>query len=192
MANQVILSSKDYERAAKALGCPVEAVYAVVKVESRGNGFLPSGEPVILFERHVFNRRLRDKGIVVRDRPDLVNTTPGGYLGGAKEHQRLAEAVQIDRDAALESCSWGLFQIMGYHWKTLGYKNLQAFINDAYKSEGKHLDMFVKFVLAHPRINAALKALDWEAFARGYNGPAYKRNRYDTRLMEEYAKALMQ
>jgi hypothetical protein len=187
-----MLTDKDYNRAAKALGCPVAAILAVVKVESRGKGFLASGEPVILFERHVFNRRLRDKGIIVRDRPEIVNTSPGGYIGGAGEHGRLAEAVKIDRDAALESCSWGLFQIMGYHWKALGYKTLQAFINDAYKSEAKHLDMFVKFILANPRIHASLKALDWESFARGYNGPAYKRNRYDTRLMEEYAKALMQ
>lgn len=187
-----MLSNKDYERAAKALGSSVAAIKAVVRVESRGTGFLPSGEPVVLFERHVMNRRLRAKGIIVRDKPDIVNTAPGGYKGGAAEHARLQKAAEIDRECALESCSWGLFQIMGFHWKLLGYKTLQAFVNDMYKSESKHLDAFVKFILANPSIHKALKSLDWEAFARGYNGPAYKRNMYDTKLAAEYAKALME
>ncbi|MNF98745.1 hypothetical protein D3C84_816160 [compost metagenome] len=185
-----MLTTKDYARASKALGCSQEAIKAVTQVESRGDGFLPSGEPVILFERHIMNRRLRAKGIIVRDQLDVVNTAPGGYKGGAAEHQRLAKAVLIDRDAALESCSWGMFQIMGFHWKSLGYKSLQAFINDAYKSEAAHLNMFVKFIIANPRIHKALKELNWDAFARGYNGPMYKRNRYDTKLAAAYIKAL--
>ncbi len=186
------LTQEDFNRAAKALGCPVAAVKAVARVESRGKGFLDTGEPVILFERHIMNRRLRAKGIIVRDQPDIVNTAPGGYLGGKAEHGRLAKAVKIDRDSALESCSWGLFQIMGFHWKALGYPSLQSFINDAYKSESKHLDMFVKFIIANPRIHKAIKEQDWISFAAGYNGPAYKKNNYDTKLEREYAKALLE
>ena len=184
-----MLTTKDYERAAKALGCPVEAVIAVTQVEAKGSGFLASGEPVILFERHVFHRRLRNKGIVVRDKPDIVNTLPGGYKGGAAEHARLALATEIDRDAALESCSWGLFQIMGYHWQALGYKTLQAFINDMYKSEAKQLDAFVKFILVNPAIHKALIALDWATFALRYNGPNYRQNNYDVKLAAAFAKA---
>lgn len=184
-----MLTTKDYERAAKALGCSVEAVIAVTQVEAKGSGFLASGEPVILFERHVFHRRLRNKGIVVRDKPDIVNTVPGGYKGGAAEHARLALATAIDRDAALESCSWGLFQIMGYHWQALGYKTLQAFINDMYKSEAKQLDAFVKFIRANPVIHKALIACDWTTFALRYNGPNYRQNKYDVKLAAAYAKA---
>lgn len=187
-----MLTQTDYKRAAKALSCSVAAVKAVVKVESRGNGFLASGEPVVLFERHIMNRLLRKKGIIVRDRPDIVNTSPGGYKGGAAEHARLAAAAEIDRECALQSCSWGLFQIMGFHWKLLGYNTLQAFINDMYKSEAKHLDCFVKFVKANPKVHKAIMELDWPAFAHGYNGPNYKRNRYDEKLAAEYAKALME
>lgn len=184
-----MLTDKDYKAAAKALGCPVAAVIAVTKVESKGNGFLPSGEPVILFERHVFNRRLRAKGIVVRDQLDIVNTAPGGYKGGQAEHDRLAKATKIDREAALESCSWGLFQIMGYHWKALGYKSLQAFINEMYKDEAAHLQAFVKFVLINPSMHRALVNQDWNTFARAYNGPGYKANRYDDKLRTEFVKA---
>lgn len=187
-----MLISKDYERAAKALGCDLAAIKAVVRVESRGQGFLASGEPCILFERHIMHRLLRNKGIIVRDQPDIINPTPGGYKGGEAEHARLQRAAAVDRDVALQSCSWGLFQIMGFHWKTLGYKTLQAFVNAMYKSEAKQLDAFVKFILVNPTIHSALRVCNWEAFARGYNGPTYKRNNYDTKLAHEYAKALME
>jgi len=186
-----MLSERDYTDAAKALGCPVAAVKAVTSVESRGSGFLPSGEPVILFERHIMNRRLRAKGIIVRDQPDIVNPTPGGYKGGQAEHVRLAKAVLIDRESALESCSWGMFQIMGFHWNALGYKTLQEFINTVYRSESSQMGMFVKFILINPSIHNALISMDWAAFARGYNGPNYKRNNYDVKLAREYAKALL-
>ncbi|MGV8448836.1 N-acetylmuramidase domain-containing protein [Pseudomonas aeruginosa] len=35
-----------------------------------------------------------------------MNPRPGGYAGGTAEHQRLANARQIDDTAALESASW--------------------------------------------------------------------------------------
>lgn len=187
-----MLTKKDFDRAAKALGCDLAAVKAVVRVESKGEGFLASGEPVILFERHIMNRLLRNKGIIVRDQPEIINPTPGGYRGGEAEHARLQRAAAVDRDVALQSCSWGLFQIMGFHWKALGYKTLQAFINDMYKSESKQLDAFVKFILINPTLHRALKVRNWEVFARGYNGPTYKRNNYDSKLAQEYAKALME
>lgn len=182
------LKQSDFEKAAKELGVDVASVKAVVEVESRGKGFLDSGEPVILFERHVFNRRLRNKNIIIRDRPDLINPTAGGYKGGAAEHVRLQQAVLVDREAALESASWGLFQIMGYHWKDLGYASLQSFINAMYKDEPAHLDAFVKFIKANKNIHTALKVRNWENFASGYNGPAYKRNRYDEKLSAAYKK----
>lgn len=182
------LKAEDYNRAAKALECDPAAIMAFMKVESRGSGFLPSGEPVILFERHVFNRRLRALGIIVRDKPLLVNSTPGGYKGGMAEHARLSQAVQIHREAALESCSWGLGQIMGYHWESLGYESLQEFINDMYESESKQMDAFIRFIKVNPPLHRAIQQLDWPKAARLYNGPAYQHNKYDIKLAAEYAK----
>lgn len=172
--------------ASKTLDCDVATIKAFAKVESRGSGFLPSGEPVILFERHIFRRLLREKGIVITNKPDLINATPGGYKGGVHEHKRLVEAVSIDRECALQSCSWGVFQVMGFHWKTLGYQSLQAFINAAYRSENDHLDMFVRFIKANPMLHRALLRKDWATAARLYNGPAYAKNQYDIKLAKAY------
>lgn len=176
------------EQAAKRLGVEARAIQAVARVESSGNGFLPTGEPKILFERHVFYRRLKAVGIDPdKVSPFICSPTPGGYRGGIEEHKRLQIAVKVHRDAALESASWGEFQIMGWHWKALKYPSLQAFINAMYASEEAHLDSFVRFIEANPALVKALRAKDWTAFARGYNGPAYANNAYDTKMAVAYA-----
>ena len=174
------------EQAAKRLGVEARAIQAVARVESSGNGFLPTGEPKILFERHVFYKRLKAVAIDPdKVSPFICSPTPGGYRGGIEEHKRLQIAVKVHRDAALESASWGEFQIMGYHWKSLKYPTLQAFINAMYASEEAHLDSFVRFIEANPVLVKALKAKDWKSFAEGYNGKAHKA--YDTKMAVAYA-----
>ena len=94
----------------------------------------------------------------------------------------MARAAQvIDRQCALESASWGAFQIMGYHWKTCGYETLQQFINAQQTAAGQ-LNSFVRFIQADSRLSRALKAKDWATFARIYNGPGYAANKYDVKL----------
>lgn len=189
------LTDSDYKSAALWLGVPVAAVKAVASVESAGAGFLPDGRPKILFERHVMYRQVSAKfgkaraDALAAANPDVVNKTSGGYLGGAKEHDRLALAAAIDRDCALQSASWGGFQIMGYHWKGLGYESLQAFINAMYRSEGEQLDAFSRFIKADPGLHKALKALDWKTFASIYNGSAYAKNQYDKKMSDAYKRA---
>ncbi|QMV32462.1 hypothetical protein 2A_00019 [Ralstonia phage Darius] len=188
------LTADDYARAATALGVPVAAVKAVTEVESNGKGFLPDGRPLILFERHIMRRQLVAAGHAMDAArynltdPNIVNSKPGGYVGGAGEWDRLARAIEINRPAALESASWGLFQIMGFHWKLLGFASVQAFVNAMYTSEGAQLDAFVAFVKASPNLLRALRAKNWPDFARGYNGPGYATNKYDTKLAEAYAR----
>lgn len=192
--NHKILGQADIDKAARELGVDVPAVMAVNEVESRGRGFLPGpdGRPVILFERHIMRRRLIVRGQNVhpaeRSHPDLVNATPGGYQGGAAEHDRLDRAKVLHRDAALESASWGLFQIMGFHWQRLGYASVIAMTQQMARSEGQQLQAFVRFVRSDKALHKALREHDWRAFARRYNGPAFERNRYDERMAEAHAR----
>ena len=182
------LTEQDYQNAAKRLGAPVSAVKAVATVESAGGGFLPDGRVKVQFEPHVLYKQLKAKfGQSRADKelaayPDLVALKPGSYQRSDKEDKDMDRAAQvIDRQCALESASWGAFQIMGYHWKTLGYATLQAFVNDQYSAEGQ-LETFVKFILADDRLARALRAKDWKTFAKIYNGPGYAANAYDTKL----------
>lgn len=189
------LKRKDLQQAADRLGVPLASVMAVNQVESRGEGFAANGRPVILFERHVMHARLQANGLseaeadaLAAKQPALVNRKAGGYIGGTAEHQRLAQAVQIHYTAALESASWGLFQIMGYHWQRLGYFDAQHFADTMALSEAGQLDAFVSFIETDTALHKALKGKKWAEFARRYNGPAYARNLYDVKLTRAYAQ----
>ena len=179
------ISEEDYIRASKMLDCDVAAIKAFAKVESRGSGFLSDGRPVILFERHIFNRLLKKKGMTCEDK-SICATKAGGYLGGSKEHGRLEKAVKIDRDSALQSASWGMFQVVAFNWKLCGYTSLQDFINAAYRSKSDHLNMFVGFIRANRTLLEAVRNKNWDIAARIYNGPGYKKNNYDTKLAAAY------
>ncbi|WP_426770837.1 N-acetylmuramidase domain-containing protein, partial [Pseudomonas aeruginosa] len=79
-------------------------------------------------ERHWMFKLLKRKLGRDPEINDVCNPKAGGYLGGQAEHERLDKAVKMDRDCALQSASWGLFQIMGFHWEALGYASVQAFV----------------------------------------------------------------
>ena len=178
---------------AKALVIEVAALRAVIEVECKGSGFNADGTPVILFERHVFRQRLIANGKAVvadkamRERPDLCSKSTGAYGLYSAQHGRLNAAAQYHRDSALESASWGIGQVMGYHWKSLGYPSLQAFINAMYKDEASQLDAMCRYIRVNNLVNA-LKNKDWKSFARGYNGAAYAKNSYDVKLGNVYKK----
>ncbi len=184
------LSDDDLVKAADTLSVSVAAIRAVNEVESRGEGFLPDGRAVILFERHVFYKRLKARGLdadaLAAKYPNIVSPAPGGYMGGAAEYTRLAIADRVDVDTADESTSWGAFQIMGYHWKALAYSSVAEFVARMQRSEAAHLDAFVRFIAADTALLSALKGRKWAAFARGYNGPDYARNLYDVKLARAY------
>lgn len=170
------------QKAADDIGCDVAAIKAVIDVESRG-GFLSDSRPKILFERHVFSKRTDSR--FDQSHPDISSRTPGGYKGGAAEYDRLGQAIALDRTAALESASWGAFQIMGYHHASLGMPDVEDFCRGMCNSEDDHLAAFVRFVELN-NLDDELCRRDWAGFARGYNGPGFLKNRYDTKLAAAY------
>ncbi|MDX5979603.1 N-acetylmuramidase domain-containing protein [Vreelandella alkaliphila] len=185
-----LLGQSDIERAAKTLGTGVAEVMAVQEVESNGSGFLPDGRPVILFERHWMRRLLIQVGINPdpwrAKYPNLVNPNRGGYQGYEAEHDRLKAAKFIHSGSAIQSCSWGLFQIMGFHYERLGFDSPEAMEAAANESEGAQLDMFVAFIQGDTELHQALIARDWDAFAEIYNGSAYAEHNYHGRMADAF------
>lgn len=180
------------EAAAAALDVDAATILTITEVEAGGDGFLPDGRPDILFERHVMYKQLKgddfDADALAAQYPNLVNPKRGGYAGGPTEHARFRNACGIDQTCAIESASWGMFQIMGYHWQALGYASADDFMACMQQSEGEQLDAFVRFVKADPALHKALKGRKWAEFARLYNGPAYKENLYDVKLARAYER----
>ncbi len=185
-----LLRRSDIERAAQDLNVELAAVLAINEVESRGNGFLPDGRVVILFERHIMRRRLTHHGLDPtpwqKAHPEIVSAAAGGYLGNAREWPRIGLAWSIHPESAIESASWGLFQILGLHHERLGYSSAVDFMDAMRKDEGGQLDAFVRFIKAEPGLHRALQRLDWATVARLYNGPNYRANLYDEKMEQAY------
>ena len=191
-----MITENQYKESAKRIGCSVAAIKAVASVESNGSGFQSDKTPTILFEPHIFWKQLKIKGI---DPQKLVDKDPSlkdilypvwgtqPYGKSSIQNSKLERASKINREAALMSASYGLFQIMGFNWKMCGAKSLQDFINAMYQSEDRHLDMFDDYIIS-AGLDDELKNLDWKGFARGYNGPLYTKNAYDKKLQNAYNK----
>jgi hypothetical protein len=187
------LSPGDIDAEAKELGCSPAVIRAICDVEAAGAGYLPDGRPKILFEAHVFGRLSAhqwDSAYPNISAPAWDRSLYGA--AGAHQYDRLAEAIKLNRAAALESASWGMFQIMGSNSAACAYKDVEAFV-DAMVNGGEraHLDAFAQFV-EHNHLDDELRTNppQFAAFARGYNGPGYAQNAYDTKLAAAWRKWL--
>lgn len=183
-----MISNEQYIKSALAIGCDVPAIKAVAEVEGRGEGFY-KGRPIILFEPHVFYRELS------RLKIEPPNSDICYPVWGTKPYPKtqaerwiqLERASKISRTAALKSCSWGMFQTMGFNWQLTDSKSLQDFVNRMYKSEDEHLSMFTTFIIITGLKDKLVKH-DWPAFAKGYNGESYAKNLYDVKMKTAWLK----
>lgn len=183
------LTNLDLCQAAKRLRTGVAEIRAVDEVESRGGGFDSQGRVKILFERHKFwlyapkNKRNEWRSIY----PNICNPNSGGYGKESAQYGRFSQAFALDPKAAMLSCSWGRYQIMGFNYAICGYKTIDEFVDAMKTGEGEQLLAFCAFVEAN-HLGDEIRGHKWAAFARGYNGAAYKKNNYDTKLSNAYSK----
>ena len=180
------LTEEDIRAAASLIAVEIAAIQAVAEVESLGSGFLKSRRPVILFESYQFH--IRTKGRYDNSHPHIsTKSWIRNYLGGEEEYTRLEEAIALDKRAALESASWGRFQIMGFNHLYCGFDSVEDFVQAHILNEREHLLAFCAFIKSM-KLDSHLRNHDWISFARLYNGPGYARNKYDIRLANAYAK----
>lgn len=180
------LDSGGFTTAHDQIGGDEEALWSILQVETRGFGFFTDRRPKILYERHVFHGRTGGRFDAVA--PDLSNEQVGGYSTGANEYTRLKRAMLLDRNAALESVSWGLGQVMGFNAVKIGYANAQAMISAFAVDEAAQLMGCVHFIEATPALKKAYLAHQWEKIALFYNGKKYAINSYDTKLAAAHKK----
>lgn len=183
------LTQQDFVRAAALIGCEPAAVAAVASIESSGGGFDPEGFPKTLFEGHWFYQLTKGKFAVSHPSLCYPKWTRQYYGKTWKlEKERLQAASALDRTAALQSASWGMFQIMGFNFSRCGFKTIQQFVNAMCKDEGTQLDVFIQYII-NSGLADEMRDKRWADFARLYNGPAYAQNKYDVKLAQAYTKA---
>jgi len=174
------LSSDAVNAAAAALNVPLASIWTVLHVETTGCGFLPDRRPVIRFERYRFHQHTG--GIYDAAHPDISSALPGNVAAdGAPQYDLLNKAVALNPQAALESTSWGLAQILGENYALAGFADVMSMVGAMVNSENAQMDAFRSFIQSN-HLAPHLQAQNWAAFALGYNGANYQRLHYDTRL----------
>lgn len=182
------LTEEDYKNAAETLNCDIPAIKAVVMVESNGSGFLASNKPKLLFEGHLFHRFTNGKYDKTHPTISYSKWTKKFYKGGLAEYQRLDEACGLDREAAIKSTSFGMFQILGMNFSACGYTNVDEFYKEMCIDEKHQLNAFIKFI-KHNKIDIPLREHKWDTLSRLYNGPSFGMNGYDKKLKQAFIKA---
>ncbi|MDN2567286.1 N-acetylmuramidase domain-containing protein [Aquibium sp. A9E412] len=178
---------------AAEIGVEPAALLAIAEVESGGRTsarVAGRAEPLIRFEGHYFDRRLPAAKRAAARQAGLAAPRAGAVANPAGQAARwrlLARAAAIDRQAAYESVSWGIGQVMGAHWSWLGYASVEALVAEARSGPAGQVRLMARFI-ARAGLVPAIRRRDWAAFARRYNGPAYRKNRYDSRLAAAYRR----
>ena len=168
-------------------GIEYAALKAFIQVETGGIGFASDGKIIIQFEPAWFKRK--------------APYAPSGVWSVNKVDKQVREwlafndAFRKDANAAMESTSIGLGQIMGFHYKLLGFKTVGEMWDDAKKGELNQVLQMVKFIRSIPALLKALKEKNWHAVAGNYNGWGYKelakkygREPYNISLEKAYNK----
>ena len=168
------------------------ALAAIAQTESGGivttriNGH---DEPLIRFEGHYFDKRLSPADQAKARALKLSSPKAGAIRNPATQVARwqlLQQATQINRDAAYESTSWGVGQVMGAHWHWLGYPSVIEMAETVRQSVQQQIELMCRF-LTYSHLRDALNNRDWQKIAYNYNGPLYAKNQYDRKLAQAYA-----
>jgi len=174
------LTQEALDEAGAIVGIPNSAMWAVIQVESSGAGYQGDRRPKILFERHKFSRATGRRFDATH--PNISNPSAGGYgPGGAHQYDRLAEALALDKKAALASASWGLGQVLGSNFEVAGFVNVEDMVDKMVQSERHQLLGMFNFIDGN-NLGKHLRNNDWERFALGYNGPNAVANGYPAKL----------
>lgn len=177
----------------RAMGLEPAVLLAVTEVESGGRlGASINGrtEPLIRFEGHYFYRLLPQAKRNLAVATGLASSRAGKIKNPLRQVGRwklLSRAQEIDCPAALASCSWGCGQVMGAHWRWLGYANIDALVAQARDGAAGQVHLMARYIEKAGLVEK-LASRDWKGFARAYNGPAYRKNKYDVRMMRAYMR----
>jgi hypothetical protein len=181
----------EYRAIAEAIGAEPAVIEAIAIVETGGRtGFLADGRPRILYEPHVFSRRSGHRFDQSHPHLSFKGWRSGFRYGKLTEQwDKFAEAAKLDRDAAIQACSWGRAQILGENWQSCGFASPGEFFWAMHSVAGQR-HAVLHFAKADARLIAAVGAKNWREIARIYNGPSFEKHGYHTRLEAAYRRAL--
>jgi N-acetylmuramidase len=177
------LTDKEYQAMADRNDISLAAIKAVAQVESAGSGFDASGRPMILFEAHHFSKHTKHLFDITHPHLSTKNREDAIKYYNWDQYNRLYEAMLLDPKAACMSASWGKFQVLGSNHN--GWPDPILFAKAMCQSEENHLKTFEAYC-KDANLIRYLKTKNWASFAAGYNGSAYRKHSYDTKIAAAY------
>lgn len=189
------LTAEDYKTIADELGVEAAAIRAVVEIETgkTRRGFHDTGLPIINFDLPVFRRTAARRGIDLskyQASHPVVFAAPNIRKYGSQQKAQQARfdaAMSIDSITTIDSTFWGMFQIGGFNYKLCGTESREEFVELMKRSEYDQLRLFANYI-RNTGLLKYLKAKNWAAFAKIYNGPSYASRGYHTRMAAAYRR----
>lgn len=169
-----MITNEEYLNLANEFNISVSRIKAIDSVESNGEGFDPKTNKIkIQFEPGYFKKITKlISGLWSTNKVDIQS----------KEWEAFNDAFKKNPNAAMESTSIGRMQVMGIHWKRLGFNSVGEMWDFAKKSEINQLWLGIKFIVTDSRLYDAVKKWDTKKVAYYYNGPNYWIKGYDKKL----------
>lgn len=148
------------------IGVEPAALASFVEVESGGKGFdETTGKIIIQFEPAWFRKK------------EPYAPSGAWSLNGveiqAREWIAFNDAFKISPDSTMMATSIGLGQVLGLHWKRLGYSSVGAMWDDAKRGEDRQIFQMAEFIRTDRILYDAIKRKDWHTVAIRYNGAGY-------------------
>lgn len=173
-------------------GITLTHLEAVILVETGGEFFTTNDDdivrPLMRYEGHYFDR-LCPANVRERARSQGVSSPKVGGIKNPKSqsdrYRLLNKAIKIDKETAYKSCSFGIGQVMGSHYKVLGFDSAYEFYLYNKENPVNQIDVMLKFI-NYFGLMSKLRNEDWSGFARGYNGAGYAKNQYHIKLQKAY------
>jgi hypothetical protein len=173
---------------AKQFNLEPAALAAFVEVETGGLGFDTSTGKIMIQFEPVWMKK-------------LAPYAPSGKWSLNKVERQSAEwlafndAYSKNSEGAMKSTSIGLGQIMGFHFKRLGFSSVGEMWDHAKKSLDNQVWQICKFIETDNKLKFALKTGDFFTVAKIYNGAGflalarkYGREPYNISLAKAYGK----
>ncbi len=187
------------ETLSKTVEIDTGSTVAVLNVESSGMGFAKDGRLIIRLENHKFwkywgqhNSEAFHSHFKYRSdkvwrghqfRPNENAEWEKMHVSQTHEWKVLDFARSLDDTAALKSISMGAPQIMGFHYKTIGYDSVQALFEKF--NQDIRYQIFGLFDFFDEGMLAALKGRNFVGFAGGYNGSG-KAEEYGSKIENQF------
>lgn len=136
-----------------------------IEVETGGKGFNTDGKIMLQFEPAWFKKKapFAPSGKWSVNKVDVQS----------KEWIAFNDAFAKNKDAAMESTSIGLGQIMGFHFKRLGFKTVGEMWDHAKESLENQIWQIAQFIATDENLKTAIKNKDWFTIAKIYNGSGF-------------------